>query len=132
MKKSILLPVLFLFSMLFMATKCEENNDTNTIESDRLKLSELKTEIDVLVDASVCGDAYSCAFFAYGSKACGGPQGYLVYTNSIDVENLKVLVENYNEAEAYFNKKWGIISNCMMPSPPTNIICENNKCTAVF
>ena len=28
MRKSIVLPVLFLFSMLFMATKCEENNAT--------------------------------------------------------------------------------------------------------
>ena len=131
MRKSILLPALLLLSMLFMAFGCKEDDD-DTIDGDRLKLSELKTEIDALIDTSVCDDTYNCEFIAYGSKACGGPQGYLVYSTSIDVENLKTMVENYNQAEADFNTKWNISSNCSTPNPPSEIICENNKCVAVF
>lgn len=132
MRKSILFPGLLLFSMLFMAFQCEENNDTDTMEQDRLELSQLKTEIDVLIDSSICGDTYHCEFIAFGSKACGGPQGYLVYSTSINVENLKTLVAQYNQAEADFNAKWGISSDCSVPNPPSEIICENNKCVAVF
>ena len=131
MRKSILLPSLFLFSMLFMAFQCEED-DYGDIESDRLELAQLKIEIDEIIYASVCDGTYSCEFMAYGSKACGGPQGYLVYSTSINVENLKTLVENYNRVEAEFNTKWNILSDCSVPNMPSDIICENNKCVPVF
>ena len=131
MRKSIVLPGLLLFSMLFMAFQCDEEN-TDTMESDRLELSQLKTEIDSIVNASVCDGTHICEFIAYGSKACGGPQGYLVYSTSINVENLKALVDNYNEAEAQFNLKWNILSDCSVPNPPSEIICENNKCVPVL
>ena len=116
--------------MLFMAFQCEE--DDYNMENDRLELSQLKTEIDAIVYASVCGGTHSCEFMAYGIKACGGPQGYLVYATSINVENLKALVENYNQAEADFNTKWGVLSDCSVPNMPSEIICENNKCVPVF
>jgi len=131
MRKLIVLPSLFLFSMLFIAVNCEESQE-DTMESDRLKLLELKAEIDAFIDTSVCDNNHTCAYIAYGSKACGGPQGYLVYSTSIQVEQLKTLIDQYNQAEAEFNTTWGIVSDCSIPNPPSEIICENNKCVAVF
>jgi hypothetical protein len=130
MKKVILLRGLFLFCLLFTVFQCD--NSESSEEDDREELLSLKNEIEAIVATSVCGDTYSCEYMDFGSKACGGPQTYLVYSTSIDVENLSLLVDNYNEVEADFNTKWGVISDCSVQNPPTEVICENNKCIAVY
>lgn len=130
MQKSILLQGLFMFCLALTVFQCEDSEASQ--EEDREALLSLKNEIESVVAASVCGDAYSCEYMAFGSKACGGPQGYLVYSTSIDVEGLTSLVESYNKAETDFNIKWGIISDCSLPNPPTDVICENNTCIAVY
>jgi hypothetical protein len=130
MHKSNFIHGFLLFCLLFTVFQCEESE--RSIEDDRTELLNFKNEIESIVATSVCGDAFSCEYMAFGSKACGGPQEYLVYSTSIDVDTLIVLVEDYNDAEADFNVKWGVISDCSVLNPPTNVICENNKCVAIF
>lgn len=122
---------LLLLCLFFMAFTC---NDANSlpIEDDEKELMALRQTIEELVNTSVCHENTECRFIAFGSKACGGPKSYLIYSTSIDGEKLKTLVASYNQKDADFNRKHGIISDCAMVNPPASLGCENNICVAIY
>jgi hypothetical protein len=108
------------------------NNTEFTKEEDLAELNALQKEIELLVDSGVCSENSGCDYIAFGSKACGGPKAYLVFSTSINVELLEQKVETYNALENAFNQKWGIISDCSVPIPPVDVACVTGKCTAVY
>ncbi|MDG1730106.1 MAG: hypothetical protein P8K68_00050 [Algibacter sp.] len=128
LSKFILIPV----CLLLFSTQCEEDIPPITQENEQQELSVLKAEIENLARASICGDTFECKFIAFGSKPCGGPWGYLVYSTSIDTEALKKKVDTYNSKEASFNTRWDIVSDCAVANPPVSVNCENNACVAVY
>lgn len=123
---------LFLLCLFFTAFKCDDTDSSLAIEADKKELTHLRQTIEDLIDASECGENTECKFIAFGSKACGGPKSYLVYSTSINVEKLEDLVETYNKKDAEFNKKYGIISDCAAILPPVGVSCENNTCVAIY
>jgi hypothetical protein len=131
MKKSFL-PIIIVFCLSIMATQCEEDMTTSTQADDLEELQVLKTEIEALANRSVCNESSECKYMGFGSKPCGGSWSYLIYSTSIDTKILEDLVENYNKKEAEFNNKWGIVSDCAIANPPSNIKCENNTCIAEY
>lgn len=123
----------FTYLILLVVISCSSNdNDTPTYESELTQLSLFKADIESLANASVCNEASECKFIALGSKPCGGPWSYLVYTTSIDVEQLEAAVKDYNQKEAAFNIKWGIPSDCALTLRPASISCENNTCVLTY
>jgi len=108
------------------------NNTEFTKEEDLAELAALQEEIELMVDSGVCSESSDCEYIAFGSKACGGPKTYLVFSTSINVELLQQKVITYNALENSFNKRWGIISDCSVVMPPTSIQCVNGKCTAIY
>lgn len=128
--KKIFLPLLAI-CLLFMAFQCEEDANL-TKEQEQHELVALKQTIENLAETSVCNETTECKFIAFGSKACGGPKSYLIYSTSIDVEKLEMLVETYNQKDADFNRKYGVISDCSAVMPPTGLKCENNTCVAIY
>ena len=122
---------LFVILLLFIASaaSCQ-----NTEEAQIITLQELETQFEViqkLISEGTCSDSSQCNYIAYGTKACGGPQGYLVFSSEVDLEKLKNLVDKYTAAEDTYNKQNGIMSDCSIPSPPDNIECSDGKCVAV-
>ncbi|WP_298532479.1 hypothetical protein [uncultured Algibacter sp.] len=130
--KRTLLPFLFIACILSVTFSCNDDDTNITQEDERAQLNELKAEIEKLASTSVCNDRHSCNYIGLGSKACGGPWEYLVYSTSIDTQNLEELVEDYNKQEKNFNTKWGVISDCAITNPPSSLKCENNICIAVY
>ncbi|MBE0424049.1 MAG: hypothetical protein IBX66_08940 [Lutibacter sp.] len=108
------------------------NNTESSKEDDLAELNDLQGEIKLLVDSGVCSENSECEYIAFGSKACGGPKTFLVFSTSIDVALLQQKVATYNALENSFNQKWGIISDCSVPLPPLNVICVAGKCTAIY
>lgn len=108
------------------------NNTESSKEEDLAKLTALQEEIELLVDSGICSGNSNCEYIAFGSKACGGPKTYLVFSTSINVELLQQKVETYNALENSFNQKWGINSDCSFVLPPTRVECINGKCVAVY
>ena len=94
-------------------------------EIDYNGLMELFREISELAYSSTCSNSNTWQFIAYGSKACGGPKGYLPYSNKIDTNTFLEKVEVYSQAEKEYNLKWGIISDCAIANPPKSIECQN-------
>ena len=122
---------LFLALFLFMGSVsgCEQAEDNQEITAKDLEKQ--LAEIHSVINADSCSETSECSFLAYGSKACGGPQGYLLFSNQVNLEALSKMVEEYNKAEDAYNKKFGVISDCMFVTPPTQLACENGKCVQV-
>lgn len=123
-----ILKTIALLAIVFSCT----NNSESSKEEDFAELTTLQEEIELLVDSGVCTENSSCDYLAFGSKACGGPKAYLVFSTSIDVTLLQQKAATYNALENAYNQKWGIISDCMYLLPPTSVACINGKCTAIY
>ena len=123
-----ILKTIALLAIVFSCT----NNSKSSKEEDLAELTTLQEEIELLVDSGVCTENSSCDYLAFGSKACGGPKAYLVFSTSIDVTLLQQKAATYNALENAYNQKWGIISDCMYLLPPTSVACINGKCTAIY
>jgi hypothetical protein len=94
-------------------------------EIDHRSLMDLFDEIQNLSYSVSCTDTSEWFFTAYGAKACGGPQGYIAYSNKIDTVAFLKKVETYSQAEKDFNFKYGIISTCDVISAPRSVVCQN-------
>ncbi|GAA3603224.1 hypothetical protein GCM10022396_20750 [Flavivirga amylovorans] len=94
-------------------------------EKDHRELMDLFNEIYELSLSVSCTDVNDWTFTAYGSKACGGPQGYIAYSTQIDTTAFLQKVEEYSNLEKAFNVKWNIVSTCDLPAQPKEIVCEN-------
>ena len=124
--------VLLSFSFFFVATQCDEDKPPLTYEKERAELNIYKDKIEDLAATSICNESTECLFVGFGSKPCGGPWEYLIYTNSIDINQLLLWVEDYNQLEQDLNEKWGIASDCSIAPPPSEFECINNTCNPIF
>jgi hypothetical protein len=119
---------LFAIIMLFQSFQCEDNieNESQAAHLESLQLKE--QSIKTYIAGFTCDENSTCEIIAFGSKACGGPKEFLVYSSAVDVNYLTNQVAAYNEQEANYNLQFNIISDCMVVSPPDNIGCENGVC----
>ncbi|RED48851.1 hypothetical protein [Seonamhaeicola aphaedonensis] len=122
---------LFITCLFLFAFQCDEENITLS-EEELKELADLKTEIETLASSSICNESTECKYIAFGSKPCGGPWSYLIYSTSINTNVLENKVEQYNQLETVYNAKWGVVSDCALAQEPSDVICEDNKCVAVF
>ncbi|MBL4887107.1 MAG: hypothetical protein JKZ03_01310 [Flavobacteriaceae bacterium] len=111
---------------------CDTDDDSSSQEQERLNLEEMLSEINEIAESVPCENPYDWTFTAIGSKACGGPIGYLAYSLNIDTVSFLNTVEAYSIALDDFNKKWNIVSDCSVPPIPIDVACENGKAVLVF
>lgn len=111
---------------------CCSNESEGNQEDDLKELNSLKKEIDQLVATSSCIENSNCDYLAFGSKPCGGPWSYIVFSKSVNVDLLKEKVAIYYVKESAYNKKWNIVSDCAFAMPPTALSCVDGKCVAVY
>ena len=120
-----------IITLLAIVLSCTTNSEISQ-EEERLELNNLKDEIEQLISEGTCSENTTCDFIAFGSKPCGGPWSFLVYSSSINVDLLKEKVAIYNENETTFNIKWGVISDCSVSLPPISVDCVDGGCTAIY
>jgi len=123
--------VLILVMILAGASACKKNAES-TKEAEELKLKNLLAEIKGLSELVKCENEADWKFRPIGSKACGGPTGYVSYSSKIDTVAFIQKVEKYTAEQTKFNKKWNIISDCMYMMPPKKVVCENEKPKLVY
>ncbi|MFT5890095.1 MAG: hypothetical protein ACI9Y7_000183 [Dokdonia sp.] len=122
---------LFCVSFLFCGCSFPDDDVLPNQADDLVMLEELFAEIVIIANES-CTDAEGWEFVAYGSKACGGPQGYIAYPTTIDVEDFLILVENYTTEEAIYNSNYDIVSTCDVTLPPVDVVCENEVAVLIY
>jgi len=113
---------------LFFSFGCKKGkNYSTTKDEDEQELQQLMLKIKTSSESSKCGNNIEILSIAVGEKACGGPQVYMPYTSSINVNEFKKLVAKYTALERSYNKKWNIGSDCAFVQPPKSVTCQNGK-----
>lgn len=129
---------------VILITSCEDNNDdrepeffeppqiseitdSSLLEQDDYFLEYLSYEIQDIADEQDCFDASEWKFTPIGTKACGGPKGFIAYSSQIDTVYFLDKVNFYTIQQDVYNKKWGIISDCSLPPYPKGIVCIDRK-----
>lgn len=91
------------------------------------ELDELYKKIVSISESKTCSNSSNWKFTAIGSKACGGPTGYIAYSTEIDEKEFLDLVAQYTKLQNEYNVKNEIFSDCMYIVSPSGVICENGK-----
>lgn len=106
----------------------------NTSESDNITVEQLaakKTAVENYINTFTCSENSGCGYIAFGSKPCGGPRIYLVFSNTINLLQLQTMVAEYNEIDQLRNIQTSAVSDCSVPSPPNEILCVNGVSTII-
>ena len=127
--KNMTIGLLFILALIISSCGMHEN----TQEEDERELESLANKINDIIGDASCNDSTDCRAIAFGSKPCGGPWSYLVYS-IVDTDTilLAVDVDLYNSMEVNYNEKWGINSDCMVVPPPSRLVCEDGHCAAEY
>ncbi len=125
------LKIIGLLLTLSLGLSCNKS-DNSTQEKEAENLNQLFAEIKSMATSENCEDAADWTFTSYGSKACGGPVGFMAYSKNIDTESFLSKIEEHRTAQDEFNQKWGITSDCSIPAQPNGVACENGKAVLVY
>lgn len=122
MKLSLYTPIFIV--MIMLSTAC---NGSKQVKKN-LSLIELKKTINKLTKDKSCEHTSQCKSTAYGSKPCGGPHKYLIYsTKHTDSVKLLQIIMQHNELEEENNIKNNAVSDCMM-AMPSELVCNMKVC----
>lgn len=121
------LSIFFLFVNVFAS--CEQTTEEPDITTTTL--GQQMDSIQNLINNSSCTGNEQCKYIAYGSKACDGPVGYLIFSSEVDEEALKKMVKAYTDKQKAYNHQNGIMSDCSLPPEPQQLSCENGKCVEI-
>lgn len=90
--------------------------------------SSLGARITAEIGDAACDNASQCRTLPVGSKACGGPAGYLPWsTKRSNGELLARLAAEQAAAESKQNAKSGMMSTCSVEQDP-GATCSAGKC----
>ena len=88
-------------------------------QNDSERLKELGRIIEQEIGTPAANEPSQCKLIAFGSKPCGGPARYLVYSTAKTNETrLKQLVDEFNQLAKKINEERKILSDCMFVSEP--------------
>jgi hypothetical protein len=118
-----------LFSFILLSINCTSKQDDSNITLEELEAK--KTAIENYINTFSCSESLGCNYIAFGSKPCGGPRKYLVFSNTINLPQLQTMVTEYNEMDHLRNVQTNAISDCSVPLPPNEIGCVNGVCTII-
>src|SRR5690606_20913005 len=124
-----LLPILLMAIPFLFAC---ERSESKLKAVDRQELEDLMKEIQALANSETCTDPEEWSFTAVGSKACGGPQTYIAYPNSIDTVKFLALATEYTAAEDRYNKKHKIITARLFVTPPAGVDCQDANALLIY
>jgi hypothetical protein len=132
MKKSLTLTVLML--ALAGCTAVPTHKDSLATQLDgplaqlQLDTRQLQLRLERLTENKQCDNDNQCKVIGVGSRPCGGPEQYLLYsTLHTDEKMLSYTNERYQKLKKQQNEKLGLMSTCQMLMPPVSA-CVQKKC----
>jgi hypothetical protein len=99
-------------------------------QSDAQRLKELRRLIEQEIGVPYADEPSQCKLIPFGSKPCGGPWSYLVYsTLKTDETRLKQLVREFNQQQKKMNEESKIMSDCAV-APQPKVEFSGRLCSA--
>jgi len=84
--------------------------------------SSLMTPITTLIGDAECGNQSECHVMGIGAKPCGGPSGYIAWSDrTTDANALRTAVQAQVQAQTDENKSSGLLSDCRVAPMPTAV-----------
>ena len=112
----------------------QTKSDVEELSNSSLKavsvedITTAKTQLNTLIADTSCDTSMQCKVIAVGSRACGGPSSFEVYsTKTAKDEQVKTLSKTITELESNFNAQKGMMSICQHLTTPSTQ-CVENKC----
>ena len=121
----------FIFPLLLLLSSCQLINEERETQ-EITDLEELYKKIVSISESKSCTNSSQWKFTAIGSKACGGPSGYIAYSSEINESEFLDLVAQYTKLQKEYNTKNNIGSDCSLVASPSSITCENGKPVFVY
>ncbi|WP_298137828.1 hypothetical protein [Flavobacterium sp.] len=120
----------FVLVVAFLSFQCSssDNNSNDEVITQPI-LDAKKTEIINYINSFDCSG--SCNYIAFGSKPCGGPKEYLLFSSSVNLIQLQQMVSEYNEMDHQHNIQTNAISDCAVVLPPNSVECVNGDCLVI-
>lgn len=88
---------------------------------------QLEAQIRAATADLSCDNDDDCSFIPFGSKPCGGPWKYMLFSRkTTDEQALIAMTEKYNMMDKYYNEKTEQLGDCHMVMPPA-VSCGFNK-----
>ena len=107
------------------------SGETLGAEATGLRLDSLRAEVRALIGDVACQRVEQCRAIPFGSKPCGGPRAYLVYsTATTDTMEVVATVAEYTKLDEALNRDLGRISDCQAVAEP-KVGCVDSRCIAV-
>lgn len=114
-------------------TQLQENtkNTKNNVIAESVSIDDIKTakaELNTLITDKQCDTSTQCRISAVGSRACGGPSSFIVYsTKSASEKQVAALSDKITKLESNYNSQKGMMSICQHLTTPSTQ-CVENKC----
>ena len=117
--------LLVVFASLLLNTAIAQENQHRDGEA----IAALMKVTKFLADADLrCATVDDCKLISVGSRACGGPAGYLVTSKlNGNMTELNYLASQTEVKQAAYNRNYGIQSICSLITPP-ELRCFSNYC----
>ncbi|WP_081310663.1 hypothetical protein [Pseudoalteromonas luteoviolacea] len=109
-----------------MATKAEPIAKYDQDAIDEASLKNQFAYLKFITKDKSCDSNSQCQAIPVGSRACGGPSSYLVFsTKTADHKKVYELAKQLTHAESQYNAKTGMISICEHLRQPATQCIEN-------
>ena len=125
--------VSFLAVAVYVQTIWKKNryDYTDEMEMEAQKIAYEYDQIKSIASSTSCTDASQWTFYAIGSKACGGPEGYIAFPKNI-ASTLIPRIDAYTQSRKDFDQRWNAYSNCSFALAPSKVDCVNGKAELVY
>lgn len=115
------------------ASKASSLQSTNKAQIDQQAVAKealkvLRSEIALIEANNSCDSSRQCQVIEAGSRACGGPSHYMIYsTKHTPTSRAEQVAKKLTKYESIYNAQNNMVSICaMLVKPGTQ--CKNNKC----
>ncbi|HQQ97438.1 MAG TPA: hypothetical protein PLX35_09245 [Cyclobacteriaceae bacterium] len=119
------LKAIFFTTLIGACISCVDHHAELTQEQELQRLKEQWSKIESIAMNASCTDSLGWAFTFYGTRCCGGPVGYIIYSTTIDTTAFLKEIESYNRAQKEYIIKWPCFGPCFVPPTPTGVECAN-------
>ncbi|MBH0058045.1 hypothetical protein I6F65_13855 [Pseudoalteromonas sp. SWXJZ94C] len=109
-------------------TEIEKLEKTNLKNVSLNDIKTTKSELNTLITDTQCDTNTQCKVSPVGSRACGGPSSYIVYSTKTTTEKeVSALSKKITMLESNYNEQKGMMSTCQHLTAPSTQ-CVENKC----
>lgn len=97
----------------------------------RETIQNTRQQLNTLIADTQCDNSSQCQVLPAGSRACGGPSSYIVYSSkTVNTDQVELLAAKITEQESKFNAQNDMMSICQHLSAPSTQ-CTENKCVKI-